>query len=73
MMAPMMTAQESLSDLERGVRGLKSSTIAGGIGGRHFGIQNAKGDSFLFVDGDDWPEPDYASFLIGFTEKTNTT
>lgn len=73
MMAPMMTAQESLSDLERWVRGLKSSTIAGGIGGRRFGIQNAKGDSFLFIDGDDWVVPDYASYLIGLAEKTNAT
>ena len=38
---------------------------------RNYGIQNAKGSYFLFVDGDDWIEPDYATYLIGLAEYNN--
>ena len=38
---------------------------------RNLGMESAKGEYLLFVDGDDWVESDYVEHLLGIVEDTN--
>lgn len=39
---------------------------------RNTGIENATGDFIVFVDGDDYLEPDYVDYMLGIQQQTNT-
>lgn len=46
-------------------------TNGGVSSARNAGIEAASGEWILFVDGDDWVEPDYVSYFVDLVQSTN--
>ena len=39
---------------------------------RNAGLERSSGDYIMFVDGDDWVDPDYVSYFLGLVKETGT-
>lgn len=70
MMVPQITQPKSLMNSQRDSRIICIHKENGGVSSaRNAGLKIATGEYVTFIDGDDWVEPNYISYLLELVEK----